>query len=253
MAQMDGKVAIVTGGSSGIGRASALLFAREGARVVVADVDADGGEETVRMIKESGGEGLFLATDVARAADAEAMVEQTIDAFGRLDYALNNAGLEPLPCTTADVPEDDWDQVMAVNLKGVYLCMKYEIPKILDIGTGAIVNMSSGAGLGGVAFGAAYSASKHGVIGLTRSAALDYAPWGIRVNAICPGVVRTPTLERYIDALGMGEEPFVTMEPVGRMGTPIEIAEMVVWLCSDASSFVTGAAIPVDGGLTAKV
>jgi NAD(P)-dependent dehydrogenase (short-subunit alcohol dehydrogenase family) len=243
-----GKVALVTGGSSGIGRATALAFAKESAKVVIAARRIPEGEETVSMIKEIGGEALFVQTDVSKTAEVEAMIRKTVEAYGRLDCAFNNAGIEgsalvPLP----DYSEEDWDQVMAVNLKGVWLCLKYEIPQILKQEGGAIVNMSSVAGLVGARTGAAYVASKHGVVGLTKAAALEFAPQGIRINVVCPAIIRTQLVERAYFSTGL--EDFVTgLHPIGRVGTPEEVAETVVWLCSDAASFITGIAIPVDGG-----
>ncbi len=252
MAQpMRGKVAVVTGGASGIGRAAARAFAREGARVVVADVLEDAGRETVRLIREAGGEAVFVRTDVSRPADVQAMVEETVRQFGRLDYAFNNAGIEGVMAPTADCPEDNWNRVMAVNLTGVWLCMKHEIPQMLRQGGGAIVNTASVAGLVGFANMPAYCASKGGIIQLTRTAALEYARANIRVNAVCPGVIRTPMVERVIAANPQVEAQLTALEPVGRMGTPEEVAEAVVWLCSDAASFVTGHAMVVDGGFVA--
>src|SRR5215510_187734 len=234
---LKGKVAVVTGASSGIGRASALVFAREGAKVVVADVIVTGGEETVRLIK---------------AAGVEAMVNTAVATYGRLDCAHNNAGVEGAMGTTADYTEADWDRVIRVNLTGVWLCMKYEIPQMLKEGGGAIVNTASGAGLVGVPRMPAYIASKHGVVGLTRTAALEYAKSGVRVNAVCPGVIQTPMVERVTAKRPGMAERMAAAEPVGRMGKPEEIAEAVVWLCSDAASFVTGHAMSVDGGAVAQ-
>ena len=249
---LRGKVAVVTGASSGIGRASALVFAREGAKVVVADVIVAGGEETVRLIKAAGGEALFVKADMAKAAEVEAMVNTAIATYGRLDCAHNNAGVEGAMGTTADYTEADWDRVIRVNLTGVWLCMKYEIPQMLKEGGGAIVNTASGAGLVGVPRMPAYVASKHGVVGLTRTAALEYAKSGVRVNAVCPGVIQTPMVERVTAKRPGMAERMAAAEPVGRMGKPEEIAEAVVWLCSDAASFVTGHAMSVDGGAVAQ-
>lgn len=249
---LTGKVALVTGGSTGIGRASALTFAREGAKVVVADVVVDKAEETVQLIKEAGGDARFVKTDVTQAAEVEALVQQVVDTYGRLDCAHNNAGIEGAVATTAEYKEEDWDRVIQVNLTGVWLCMKYEIPQMLKQGGGAIVNTASGAGLVGAPGMPAYVASKHGVVGLTKTAALEYAKSGIRVNSMCPGVIETPMVERLTGGNPGMMEGFVANHPIGRAGRPQEIAESVVWLCSDAASFVTGHAMAVDGGITAQ-
>ena len=249
---LKGKVALVTGGGSGIGRASALAFAREGARGVVADVVVEGGEETVGMIKKAGGEAIFVKADVAQAAEVEAMVNKAVETYGRLDCAYNNAGIAGTVVSTADYTEEDWDRVIAINLKGVWLCMKYEIPQMLKQGGGAIVNTSSTLGLVGMGSTSAYAASKHGVAGLTKTAALEYAQKGIRVNAVCPGVISTPMVERIISDNPEFEAQVIGVEPVGRKGAPEEVAEAVVWLCSDAASFVTGHPMAVDGGWVAQ-
>jgi NAD(P)-dependent dehydrogenase (short-subunit alcohol dehydrogenase family) len=250
---LHGKVALVTGGGSGIGRATALAFAREGAQVVVADVVVEGGEETVARIKHTGGAATFVKTDVARAAEVEALVAAAVATYGRLDCAHNNAGIEGVEAFTADYPEEDWDRVVAINLKGVWLCMKYELPQMQRQGSGAIVNTASIAGLVGAYRMPAYVASKHGVAGLTKAAALEYAKAGIRVNAVCPGVIRTPMVERFFFSRHPRAETRLTAaEPVGRLGTPEEVAEAVVWLCSDAASFVTGHTMTVDGGMVAQ-
>ncbi len=250
--QFAGKVAVVTGGSSGIGRASALAFAREGAHVVVSDVDVEGGEETRGLIEQAGGTALFVKTDVSQAAQVEAAMTQAITTYGRLDYAHNNAGIEGMVLTqTADWTEEAWNQVLRINLKGVWLCMKYEIPHMLTQGGGAIVNTASIAGLVG-SRSAGYGASKHGIVGLSKTAALEYAKAGIRVNAVCPGVIRTPMVERSLARIPDLEARFVEVEPIGRIGTPEEVAEAAVWLCSDAASFVTGHAMTVDGGYVAQ-
>ena len=249
---VQGKVALVTGGSSGIGRATALTFAREGAKVVVADVLIDGGEETVRLIKADGGDAIFVKADMTNPTDIEAMVQKAVAAYGRLDCAHNNAGIEGATGKTADYNESDWDRVIQINLTGVWLCLKYEIPQMLKQGGGAIVNTASDAGLLGVSRMPAYVASKHGVVGLTKTAALEYAKAGIRVNAVCPGVIKTPMVERMTSQLPGRMERMAAAEPVGRMGKPEEIAAAVVWLCSDAASFVTGLPMPVDGGIAAQ-
>ena len=248
----EGKVALVTGAGSGIGRQSALAFAREGARVVVADVAPIGGDETVRLIEAEGGEATFVQADVSKPADVEALVRKTVATYGELDFAHNNAGIEGAQASTVDCTEDCWDRTIDVNLKGVWLCMKYEIPEMLKNHGGAIVNTSSVAGLVGFANVPAYTASKHGVAGLTKVAALEYAKQGIRVNAVCPGVIRTPMIERFTAGKPEVEAQLTAGEPIGRLGTPDEIANAVIWLCSDDASFVTGAAIPVDGGWVAQ-
>jgi len=249
---VDGKIALVTGGGSGIGRATALTFACEGAKVVVADVVVDGGEETVRLIKAAGGEAIFVKADMARAAEVEAIVQKAVATYGRLDCAHNNAGIEGATARTADYREEDWDRVISINLTGVWFCMKYEIAQMLKQGGGAIVNTASDAGLLGVPQMPAYVASKHGVVGLTKTAALEYAKSGIRVNAVCPGVIKTPMVDRITGQRAGRAERMAAAEPVGRMGKPEEIAEAAVWLCSDAASFVTGLPMPVDGGIMAQ-
>ena len=244
-----GKVALVTGGGSGIGRQACLVFCREGARVVVSDVTVEGGEETLSLIKQAGGEAAFIKADVAQAAEVEALVAKTVEAYGRLDCAYNNAGIAGRTARVADDTEENWERILSINLKGVWLCLKYEIAHMLKQGGGAIVNTASGAGLIGVRRTGAYVASKHGVVGLTKTAALEYAKANIRVNAVCPGPIDTPMLrgasERVIDAMAAAQ-------PNGRLGQPQEIAEAVVWLCSDAASFVTGHPMPVDGGYVAQ-
>lgn len=250
---LAGKVALVTGGASGIGRATAIAMAREGARVVVADVAEAGGAETVQRIVAAGGQALFQRADVADAADVDALVRRAVEAYGRLDCAFNNAGIEGAVTAPHEYPDDVFDRVIAVNLKGVWLCLKAEVRQMLAQGGGAIVNTASAAGLVGAPTISAYDASKHGVVGLTKSFALAYARQGIRVNAVCPGIIRTPMVERSFLARDPNAAARLeASEPVGRMGTPEEVAEAVVWLCSDAASFVTGVALPVDGGMVAR-
>jgi NAD(P)-dependent dehydrogenase (short-subunit alcohol dehydrogenase family) len=249
--QMQDKVALVTGGSAGIGRAAALAFAREGAKVVVADVQVAGGQETVGLIRDAGGEAVFVRTQVASPVEVQALVDQAVQRYGRLDCAFNNAGIEGTLAPTAECSEENWNRTLEINLKGVWLCMKAEIAQMLKQGGGAIVNTASVAGLVGFQNLPAYCASKGGVVQLTRTAALEYAKMGIRINAVCPGVIRTAMVERVTGGNPQTEAQFVAMEPVGRMGTPEEVAAAVVWLCSDAASFVTGHPMVVDGGLVA--
>ncbi len=250
--KLEGKVALVTGGGSGIGRATALAFAREGAKVVVADVLTDGGEGTVQRIKEAGGKAIFVKTDVSKAGEVIALIDNVVTIYGKLDCACNNAGIEGSMAPTADCTEENWDRTIDINLKGVWLCMKYEIPEMLKRGGGAIVNTASIAGLVGFQGLPAYCASKGGIIQLTKTAALEYATKGIRINAVCPGVIRTPMVERVTGGKPELEAQFTALEPVGRIGAPGEVAEAVVWLCSDAASFVTGHPLVVDGGFVAQ-
>ena len=247
------KVVLITGGSSGIGRATAQLFAKEGAKVVVAARRITEGEKTVSMIKRAGEEACFVQTDVSKTSEVEAMVAKCVETYGRLDYAFNNAGIEgSIFVPIADYDEEVWDQVIDVNLKGVWLCMKHEIPQMLKRGKATIINMSSVAGLeGGRIMGGAYYASKHGVIGLTRAAALEYASQGIRINAVCPAWIETAMVDRVFANNEVIEKQTSTMSPIGRAGKAEEVAEAVVWLCSDAASFITGHALPIDGGALA--
>jgi NAD(P)-dependent dehydrogenase (short-subunit alcohol dehydrogenase family) len=240
------KVALVTGGSFGIGQATALAFAMRGAKVVVADwIETD---ETLKLIKTSGGEGMFMKCDVSKSKEVESLIKQTISTYGRLDFAVNNAGIEGLTTPTHECTDENFDKTISVNLKGVWLCMKNEIPLMLNQGKGAIVNIASIAGLVGFPGLPAYVASKHAVVGLTKTAALEYAKQGIRINAVCPGVIKTPMVDRTTGRDKIVEKKFEDMEPVGRMGRPEEVAEAIIWLCSDSSSFVTGHSMAVDGG-----
>jgi NAD(P)-dependent dehydrogenase (short-subunit alcohol dehydrogenase family) len=254
---LDGKVVLITGGASGIGRATALTFAREGAKLIVVDMNVDGGEQTAHMISETGGAATFVQADVTQAAEVEAMIGKAVETYGRLDCAYNNAGISGVGIAgdqrmpTAEYPEERWHQVIAINLTGVWLCMKYEIQQMLRQGGGAIVNTASVAGLAGLPTSSAYVASKHGVVGITKTAALEYARQGIRINCVCPGYIQTP-----MTAPGMRDPDrmalMIANEPIGRMGNPQEVAESVVWLCCDAASFVTGHTMTVDGGYMAQ-
>jgi len=250
--RVEGKVALITGGSSGIGRATALLFGRERAKVAVADYNAEGGERTVKTIQDAGGIASFHAADVSNPQEVEALIKNVVEKYGRLDYAFNNAGIEGQMASTPECTIENWNRVIAIDLTAVFLCMKYEIAQMLKNGGGAIVNTASVAGLYGLAGAPAYVAAKHGVAGLTKTAALEFAQKGIRVNAVCPGFIRTPMVDRVLDKGDFSEEQIFAAEPMHRMGKPEEIAEAVLWLCSDASSFVTGLPMPVDGGYVAQ-
>jgi NAD(P)-dependent dehydrogenase (short-subunit alcohol dehydrogenase family) len=247
---LAGKVAFVTGAASGIGRATALAFAHAGASVTVADISEQGVQETASMIEDLGARALPVRCDVTSSEDVHAALARTVAPFGRLDAAFNNAGVEQPVTPTADITEDEWDRIVAINLRGVFLCMKHQIPLLLQHGGGAIVNTSSGAGVVGITGQAAYTAAKHGVVGLTKSAALDYARSGVRINAVCPGIIATEMMDRFTGGTTEGRDRVIAQEPIGRMGTAEEIAAAVLWLCSDAAAFVVGHAMVIDGGQT---
>jgi len=248
-AELRGKVGIVTGGTSGIGRDTAVLFAKAGAKVVVAGRREAEGKETIDLVHSAGGDGFFVKTDVSQGAEVDRLVRKTVEKFGRVDIAFNNAGIEGSLTPIAEQPEAEWDRTIGINLKGVWLCLKYEIQQMLKQGGGgAIVNMASVAGLIGSAGFATYCASKHGVIGLTKSAALETARSGIRINSVCPAVIETPMGERIFGAI---REYAVGLHPIGRFGTPMEVAEAVLWMCSDRASFMTGQSLVLDGGFLA--
>lgn len=240
------KVALVTGASFGIGRSTAIAFARRGAKVVIADWIED--NTTLKQIQDEGGTAMFVKCDVSKSADVAHLVNETVRKFGRLDFAANNAGIEGLTASTHECTEENWDKTINVNLKGVWLCLKHEIPVMLKAGKGAIVNVASVAGLIGFPGLPAYVVSKHGIVGLTKTAALENAKLGIRINAVCPGVIKTEMIDRVTGKDKTVEKQYTDMEPVGRMGQPEEVAEAIAWLCSDQASFITGHALSVDGG-----
>jgi NAD(P)-dependent dehydrogenase (short-subunit alcohol dehydrogenase family) len=245
-----GKVAFVTGAASGIGRATAIAFALEGASVVVADISEQGSHKTTNIIKEAGGRALEVKCDVSQTEDVKNCLGQAIETFGRLDFAFNNAGVEQKLAPTAELAVEEWDRVIDIDMRGVFLCLKHEIPLMLKHGGGAIVNTSSGAEVKGFKWETAYVAAKHGVVGLTKAAALDYAESNIRINAVAPGIIDTSMIQRFSGGTPEGRQAMISQEPVGRMGQPEEISSAVLWLCSDAASFVTGHILVVDGGQT---
>ncbi len=251
MVEFADKVAIVTGASSGIGRMSALFYAREGAKVVVSDINKEGGQETVQLIQETGGDAFFVKTDAAIPTDCETLVKKTVEKYGRLDYACNNAGIGGEQNLTAEYSIEGWQKVIAVNLTGVFYCMKYEIPEMLKAGGGSIVNMASILGQVGFAGTPAYVAAKHGVVGLTQNAAIEYAAKGIRVNCIGPGFISTPLIAA-IEGNAEANNGLIALHPIGRLGKPEEVAELVIWLSSDKASFVTGGFYSIDGGYLAR-
>ena len=251
---LDGKVAVITGAAEGMGEATARLFAAHGAKVLASDVQVDTGEETVESIRSEGGEAAFVRCDVSKAADVEAMVEACVARYGRLDCAVNNAGVSPDNEPLANMIEADWDRVVGINLKGVALCLKYELAQMLEQGDGgSIVNVSSVSGFRPQPNNGAYNAAKHGVLGLTKTASLENAPLGIRVNTVAPGGIDTPMMQRAFAATGWTEADFApVISLMNRLGRPDEVAQASLWLCSDLSSYVTGIALPVDAGFTAR-
>ncbi len=247
---LEGKVALITGGGSGIGRAAAVLFSNEGATVIVANRKAENGHETVRMIKEAGGEATYIQTDVSKKKDIETLLSAIVQKYGRLDCAFNNGGIDGKPAPIVDCEEEDWDEIININMKGTFLLMKYEIRQMLKQGHGSIVNMSSICGVVARPNRCAYTASRHGIVGLTKTAALEYSSRGIRINAVSPGSIRTDIFYRSTKGNPEKEKMYAQVHPIGRIGEPEEVAHAALWLCSDASSFVAGHSLFVDGGFT---
>jgi NAD(P)-dependent dehydrogenase (short-subunit alcohol dehydrogenase family) len=250
--RLVGKSIVITGAASGIGKATALAAGREGAKLVLADVSVESGEETARAVKGEGGQAAFVRCDVTQPSEIETMVKRAVELYGRLDCAFNNAGIEGTLAAAADYPQDVFERVIQINLLGVWKCLRAEIPVMLKQGKGAIVNTASVAGLVGAGAFAAYVASKHAVVGLTKTCALDYAKQGIRLNAVCPGVIQTPMVDRLAELVPGVIDALLTVKPMGRLGTAEEVAEAVIWLLSDSASFVTGTTLAVDGGYTAQ-
>ena len=248
--RFEDKVVIVTGAAGGIGRAAALSFAKEGAKVVVVDIQEKGGQQTAADIKADGGEAIFVKADVSKSAEVAAMVKTAVSTYGRLDCAYNNAATEGVAGPIGDCTEENWDKVINTNLKGIWLCMKYELEVMLKQGYGAIVNCSSLTGIVGFPSVAAYTASKHGVLGLTKAASLDYAKSGVRINAVCPGIIDTDMANRFAGGNADVLAYLATLEPIGRLGKPEEVAAAVLWLASPEASFVNGAGLVVDAGMT---
>ena len=251
MEKFEGKVCLITGAGSGIGRAASLAFAKHGATIIVSDVAIEGGEETVEMVKRAGGKAEFIRVNVSKSAEVDQMVEQVVKKHGRLDIAINNAGIGGPWGRLSDITFADWDQVMDINLSGVFYCMKAELTAMAEMKTGVIINVSSIAGLRGLAHSSAYSASKHAVIGLTKSAALEYARANIRINAVCPAFTRSPLFDKMFEIDPSYQEKLLKNIPMRRYGEPGDIADAMVWLASDDASFVTGQCLPLDGGMTA--
>lgn len=256
MESVNGLTAMVTGAGAGIGRATALAFAEDGAKVVVSDINTEGGKETVDLIEKAGGTAIFVAADISKPADVKMLIDKTVETYGKIDCAVNNAGIEGQIRPFTQQAEDNFDAIINVNLKGTFLCLQAEIDAMAKSGGGAIVNLASVAGLIGFAGLSPYVASKHGVVGLTKNAALEYAQSGIRVNAVCPGGIDTRMLDSLAEQATSGtqtsSEMMDQLHPMGRIGTPEEVANLIVWLCSPNASFMTGAAIPIDGGYVAQ-